>query len=318
MAIAAPAVHLPPVDAVGRPLLHRLGTVDCNMVETTPFVWKGRLYRAEWVRANHTPNPEGDHFRIVDMRTGEAGAPFARGWAFASATTERGTVYVYGVNPSAGPEVRVFRSRDMVTWEDSAALYLPGWRIFNTSVCKTPDGYVMAFEIGEPPAETGVPFTMRFARSRNLLDWVLTPTDHVFSRDRYTACPVIRWLEGWMYMIYLEDKHGTYEPHIVRSRDLVQWEDSPLNPVMTMSPEDKRIANPRLTAEERTRIAGARNINNSDVDLCEHRGRVTLMYSWGDQRGTEFLAQARYDGTLADFLRGFFPETGAPGNHRHP
>jgi hypothetical protein len=295
---------VPPVDAVGRPLIRKLGTVDCNMVETTPFVFKNRLYRVEWVRENHVPNPLGDHFRVLDMKTGESSPPFAKGWLFASAYTERGAVYAYGTKP--GPEVRVFRSTDMRTWTESTALYLPGWRIYNTSVCKGPDGYVMAFEIGEPPEETGVGFTMRFARSHNLLDWVLTPSECVFSKDRYTACPALRWVDGWYYMIYLEDKHGTYEPHIVRSRDLARWEDSPRNPIMTMSAEDKRIATPRLTAEERALIAGATDINNSDVDLCEYRGKVVIMYSWGNQIGTEFLAQAEYGSTLSSFLQGFF------------
>jgi len=47
--------------------------------------------------------------------------------------------------------------------------------------------------------------------------------------------------------------------------------------------------------------------NNSDVDLCEFRGRTIITYSWGNQQGTEFLAEAVYDGSLASFLKGFFP-----------
>jgi hypothetical protein len=49
------------------------------------------------------------------------------------------------------------------------------------------------------------------------------------------------------------------------------------------------------------------NRNNSDVDFCEFRGRTIIYYSWGDQQGTEFLAEAVYDGSLASFLKGFFP-----------
>ena len=67
------------------------------------------------------------------------------------------------------------------------------------------------------------------------------------------------------------------------------------------------IANPRLTAEQRAKVAGAVDLNNSDVDFCEFRGRTVIAYSWGDQQGTEFLAEAVYDGTLESFLRGFFP-----------
>ena len=47
--------------------------------------------------------------------------------------------------------------------------------------------------------------------------------------------------------------------------------------------------------------------NNSDVDFCEFRGKTIITYSWGNQQGTEFLAEAAYEGTLASFLKGFFP-----------
>ena len=62
-----------------------------------------------------------------------------------------------------------------------------------------------------------------------------------------------------------------------------------------------------MTDEQRKFIAGAVDRNNSDVDFCEYRGRTIITYSWGNQRGTEFLAEAVYDGTLASFLKGFFP-----------
>jgi hypothetical protein len=88
---------------------------------------------------------------------------------------------------------------------------------------------------------------------------------------------------------------------------LRRWESSRLNPVLAFSDDDKAIANPRLTEEQKEAVARAKNINNSDVDLCEYRGKTVLYYSWGNQQGQEFLAEAVYDGTLADFLRGFFP-----------
>jgi hypothetical protein len=43
------------------------------------------------------------------------------------------------------------------------------------------------------------------------------------------------------------------------------------------------------------------------MDLCEFKAETMIYYSWGNQQGKEFLAEAVYDGTLADFLRGFFP-----------
>ena len=118
-------------------------------------------------------------------------------------------------------------------------------------------------------------------------------------------------------MIYLEAKPGpTYESHIVRSQDLIHWQSSPLNPVIHFSAEDKKIANPKLNAEQQEHVTKAVNINNSDLDLCEFQGRTVIYYSWGNQHGTEFLAQAVYDGTLEKFLRGFFPEKSFKGRQR--
>ena len=48
-------------------------------------------------------------------------------------------------------------------------------------------------------------------------------------------------------------------------------------------------------------------MNNSDVDYCEFSGKTIITYSWGNQQGTEFLAEGAYDGPVADFLKAFFP-----------
>lgn len=300
---------LPPKDE-GKPVIRKLGTIDCDMVETTPIVFKDRLYRFEYVRDQYyKPNlGKPSYFRFVDVKTGEYTPSFAEGFHLGSAHVEGDTVYVCGVDKWGGTQIRVFWSKDLKKWSSATALDLPGWGIFNNSVCKGKDRYIMAFEIGAPEAETGAPFTMRFAESKDLIHWTLMPSECVFAKDRYTACPAIRFLDGRYYMIYLEALPGpTYEPHIVRTKDLIHWETSPLNPVMKYSFEDKLIANSKLTAEERDRIAKAVNINNSDIDLCEFEGKTIIVYSWGNQQGVEHLAEAVYDGSLAEFLRSWFP-----------
>ncbi|RKY64205.1 MAG: hypothetical protein DRQ02_11725 [Candidatus Latescibacterota bacterium] len=293
-----------------KPVIKKMGTIDCDMVETTPVVFHNRLYRFEYVRSNYKANRTGSsHFRFIDVGSGQHTRSFATGYHLGSAHVEAETVFVYGVDAWGGSELRVFWSNDLETWSSQTALNLPGWKIYNNSVCKGEDRYLMAFEIGAPPEETGVPFTIRFADSDDHLHWHLTPSECVFSKDRYTACPTLRFLDGYYYMIYLEAMPGPiYEPHIVRSQDLVHWQSSPLNPIMQFSAEDKAIAIPKLTASQRARITGAVNINNSDVDLCEFNGRTYIYYSWGNQKGTEFLAYAIYEGALDSFLRGYFPE----------
>ena len=154
--------------------------------------------------------------------------------------------------------------------------------------------------------EAGIPFTARFARSRDLRKWTLTPPECNYAKDRYTAPHALRWLEGWFYDFYLE-AHDGYEMRVVRSRDLIHWHSSPLNPVLRAAAEDKIIANSKLNDAQRARIANAINLNNSDIDFCEWQGRLVINYSWGNQQGIEHLAEAVYDGSLAQFLNGWFP-----------
>ena len=163
------------------------------------------------------------------------------------------------------------------------------------------------FEIDQPKEEAGVAFTARFIRSKDLKEWQLTPPECNYSKDRYTAPHALRWLDGWFYNFYLE-AHDGYEMRVVRSKDLIRWEASPLNPVLRHSPEDKKIANPRLTPEQRSRIEKAVNRNNSDIDFCQWGEKVYITYSWGNQLGVEHLAEAVYEGSVEEFLRGWFPD----------
>ncbi|MFL5517818.1 MAG: hypothetical protein ACJ8DJ_16795 [Gemmatimonadales bacterium] len=292
-----------------RPRIRKTGTIDLGMVETTPVVFRERLLRFEYVRKDHHANTTGDsYFRFIDVATGRATPAFAHGYDLGCAYAEGGTMWAFGVDHWDGTKVVAFRSNDLGRWEARPALDLPGWGLFNTSVCKAGDRYVMAIEVGKPPEVVGVPFTARFAESRDLRRWALLPEDRVFTKERYSACPSIRFLDGRFYMTYLEARPGpSYETHLVRSRDLIRWEPSPLNPVLAASDGDKAIANPALTDEQREKVAGAVDRNNSDVDFCEFRGKTVIVYSWGNQQGTEFLAGAEYDGPLEDFLKGFFP-----------
>jgi len=300
-----------PVDPAGRPLIEKLGTIDCDLVEATPVVFKGTLYRCEWVRTGYAGNTLGRSYgRLVERETGRIIGPVAEDLIFHSAFVDGDTLYVLGTSTEEGwngARVDMFATRDLKRWESWTALDLAGYSICNTSLCKAGDQYVLMFEISKPVEEAGVPFTARFATSSDLRRWTLTPPECVYAKDRYTAPHCLRWLDGWFYDFYLEAFEG-YDTRVVRSKDLIHWVASPLNPVMRASDEDRKIANPRLTPAERARIATAVNINNSDIDFCEHEGCVLTTYSWGNQTGVEHLAEAVYRGSLEQFLRGWFPE----------
>jgi hypothetical protein len=246
-----------------------------------------------------------NYFRFRDPKTGEITEAFADGHEFGSALINDNTVYVTGT--SGRGEINIFASRDLKTWEKWNAIPSGKYGIFNTSLCKAANEFVLMFEIDKPAAEAGVPFTARFARSKDLRSWTMTSPECNYAKDRYSAPHALRWLDGWFYNFYLE-AHDGYEMRVVRSRDLVKWEPSKLNPVLKASTEDKRIANPKMPDAHRTRVANSINLNNSDIDFCEFEGQLRMTYSWGNQQGIEHLAEAIYGGTEAEFLRGWFPE----------
>ena len=89
--------------------------------------------------------------------------------------------------------------------------------------------------------------------------------------------------------------------------NLIKWETSPLNPVLAASPEDKQIANPRLTPEQCNRIAKATNVNNSDIDFCEFNGRLIINYSWGNQRASNSSPKRKLLVLWGNFSKAGFP-----------
>lgn len=288
-----------PVDQEGKPQIKRLGTIDVDKVETTPIVFHDKIYRFEWYRNK-------EYFHFVERDTAQATAPFAHGWRFGSAFVDGDSVYVTGTKAST--EVRMFASKDLTHWESFPILELPRYEIWNTSICRADGKYVLMFEISAPKEETGVAYTARFATSNDLRHWKVTPKECNYAKDRYTAPHCLRYLDGYFYNFYLESIRGGYEQYVVRSKDFIHWEPSPLNPVLRASDDDRKAANPSLTEKDRRRIAKAVNKNNSDFDFCEYQGRLIINYSWGNQTGVEHLAEAVYEGSTADFLRGWFPE----------
>lgn len=298
--------HQPQTDSEGRPLITKLGTIDVDLVETTPIVFKDKVYRFEYVREGYWNNKTGDsYFRFVDHETGQTTRPFAKGFHLGSAFVDDGTVYVTAVNIWDGEQIFIFASQDLENWKSWLALELPGYGLFNTSLTKADGKYVLMFEIGKPKRAAGERFTANFATSTDLKEWKVLPSEYNYAKDRYTAPHCLRYLDGYYYDFYLE-AHNGYEMRVVRSKDLMHWEPSSLNPVLRASEEDKQIANPNLSEELQSKIKNAKDINNSDIDFCEFDGRLIINYSWGDQHGTEFLAEAVYKGTLKQFLKGWF------------
>ena len=307
-----------------KPRIRKLGTISCNnIVETTPIVYKDELYRFEVVRRKSFTSENAsslEHWseakdlpclRFVHVRTNTSTPIFAEGYTFGFPYAEGDVMYVItGASAEWGSDkLVIFRSCDLENWEQFTEIDLPGYRVFNMNIAKMGDVYTLLIEIDAPKEECGVKYTFRFLTSKDLREWTLTPKECVFQKDRYAGSPSIYTLENdpYYYVGYLEaypDHH--YANSIARSKDLINWEYSPVNPVLMYDDDDRLIGSPHLTPADRERINNSLNINNSDMELCEYLGRTIIYYSWGDQWGHEYLAEACYEGPMAEFLRAFF------------
>ncbi len=297
--------------------IKKLGTVKIGVVESTPIVFDGKLLRFEWIRnknwgAGTGTSKDNGYYHIVNMETEEeVSSHFAVDHSFGCAYTENGVVYAHGVRGNGGgTTIDVFWSSDLQNWESQTAITLSeDFQIYNTSVCKSHDGYIMAIEVhGSNPA-VGDGFTNIFAKSADLKNWeLLDVMKYVYSPKRYTACPSIRYYDGYYYIVYLEALPlYHFAPYIVRTKDLANYEMGLYNPILMYSDEDKKLMHPeRFTEEQKDLIANAYNSNDSDVDFCTYEGKTIITYSWGNQAGTEFLALAEYDGTEEEFLKSYF------------
>ncbi|NOX65713.1 MAG: hypothetical protein GXO85_07915 [Chlorobi bacterium] len=51
--LACSTEKLPPTDMDGHPLISKFGTIDIDLVETTPIVFQDKVYRFEYVREGY-------------------------------------------------------------------------------------------------------------------------------------------------------------------------------------------------------------------------------------------------------------------------
>ena len=283
---------VPPAPSVRTSSILQLDKADLGeLCEASPVVWKKRLALMRCVRPVSGGAKTDYSLTLEDAETGKQFARFAEGYGLASAFTHRGKFYAFASRFEGGDwnDVTMFTSGDLKNWSKRVVIQQEQEHLFNNSVCRGKDGFVMAYESND---RNYAPFTVKFAVSSDLENWTKLPD--VFGADRYTACPCIRYANGWYYLLYLEHRtpRWFFESYLARSRDLKTWELSPANPVLT----------PGLTD----------GVNASDPDITEFRGKTYLYYSVGDQRTWTKLKRAVYPGSMAEFFARQFPSPTRP------
>ena len=285
------------------PLAKKTGRIffdaESGFVETTPFVWKGKLLLLGSLHRERIAKKHDEQIAlgITDPQTGEILARFGGGCSFGCAFVDNDTLHVFA---SRLPETEDwdraldrywygdivhFTTKDLKSWTETTAIKRDNEHLLNSSVCRDGDGYLMAYETDNP-----IGFCFKFARSADLERWEKVP-DSLFAgpdAHTYSACPVVRRSGDYYYVIYLrQDGRGGFESALIRSKDLHVWEESPVNPV--------------FAADE------GEGINNSDIDLCEVDGKTVFCYAVGNQQGWADIREAVYDGTPDQFFAECFP-----------
>lgn len=282
------AAILPPPAPDARPALRERTLVRRDLCEIAPVVWQGRLCHMECVRPASGGTSADYYLRLVDAASGEEMTRFAEGYSLACAHIEGDVFYAFASRfaDNNWNDVTVFRSSDLKSWTTGIAIQQDAdEHLFNSSVCKGPDGYVMAYESNDPDYPA---FTIKFARSNDLEHWEKVP-DAIFGTDRYTACPCIRFADGYYYVLYVEHRtpRWYFETYIARSKDLKTWETAASNPVLAPQGVDE-------------------GINASDPDLIEIDGKTRVYFSVGDQLTWMNIKTVTFDGDLAAFLGSWF------------
>jgi alpha-L-fucosidase len=262
-----------------------------DMCEMSPVVWKDRLLHFACVRPASGGTPEEYHLELLDADTGETLARFAEGYGLASPFVEGDTFYAVASRFAEGDwnDVTLFSSRDLKQWEQRVIVTQENEHLFNSSLCKGPDGYVLAYESNDPAYPA---FTTKFAQSPDLKTWTKLPAA-TFGTNRYTACPEIHYKNGYYYVLYLERRSPRhyYETYVTRSPDLKHWTLSSANPVLS----------PRGLDE---------GINASDPALVEFEGKTHVFYSVGDQLTWMNVKGGVYPGTAAAFFERWYEQPG--------
>jgi len=268
------------------------GELICkDMCEFSGIVWKGRLCHLACVRPATGGTIEDYYLELSDAETSEVLTKFAVGYSLACAYVKDGKFYAFASRYENGTwnDVTFFKSTDLRNWEKKVVIEQDNEHIFNTSVCDGPDGFVMAYESDDPKYPA---FTVKFAVSKDIENWQKVP-DAIFGTNRYTACPCIRYANGYYYTLYLENRSPRhyYETYITRSKDLKRWELSSANPVLRPTEIDDCI-------------------NASDPEIVEFNGKVYIYYSVGDQLTWMNIKRATYYGSLRDFFEHWYQQPG--------
>jgi hypothetical protein len=264
-----------------------------NAVESTPIIWQNRLCLVLFERPVSNCCV-GSRVNVIDFFTKQTIFSYTWKYGLGCAIVVKDRLYVVGSTEwdKQNHLGMIHFDKDFVAspitkiWDA-----VPNQKLFNTSICEGPNGYIMAYETDEKGLAN---FNVRFAISKDLEHWTSIGT--IFHPDIYCACPTIRYYNDYYYIIYLRSVGKYYIEFIARTKDFQHFEEFTGN--ATYGPEIQVLSSMDCPHE---------GINNSDIDLVEYHGLTIMVYADGDQRTWANIRTAVYLGKMGEFFEEFFP-----------
>jgi hypothetical protein len=249
-----------------------------DRMENTPVVWTdGSTVDVLW---SHDPQ-NGAWGSSIELHRNGSTTSIDFSFGYVNALVSNGVLYVFG-SAEDGSSVSMISSSDLVNFTSPIEV-LSGSDFANISVSPDASGFVMAVE----RCANSTCYTAAFYHSTDLLSW-----NNIggFEGAVYTACPTVRFSNGYYYVFYLSDEGDYFATRIARSKDLSKWEFSSQAVVSPGSDE---------------------GVNASDLDLMETTdGNVRILYAIGYQTVGKGhfvdVREAGFQGTLDQFLTKFF------------
>lgn len=295
--------------------LIKMGRLNSPLVEVQPFNLNGEFYllecwrsRWDWPGQPNESAGKNDEMWIAYLPNGPEdyeGRKYIsvalRGNTLGTAIVWKERVYVFGVNEESGRQyVEMTWSEDLEKWSEPVKVFnSPKGEIFNVSLTRDDNGFVFLWETNG----LGKTFTMCFGRIDSLSDnW----NDHiiesaVYGEHKYTGGPEVIFENGWYYLLYLEALKPGWETRITRSKNLIDWEDAPLDrPFIPFNKHHKNLPLHDSNVEE---------INASDPGTTVYGDEVIVYFTGGIQQRAGDLQWAKYHGTVNELMTSFFTNT---------
>jgi len=263
-------------------------------MESSPFVWNGQL---KYFVAERDDKKKIYDLAIYDFATRKKEVTFGKGLGLGSAAVINNTLYVTATKDwfeFGKSEVYLMTSTDLRTFSKPKLILKAAGdqKIFNSDI--TYDTNAKKFVISyESQDSHSVPFTIYFLESKDGNKWEPV-NDAIFGKDIYVACPTIKYLDKYYYLLFVKEEYydpncpkcKSYVAEIARSQDLKKWQTSP---------DQFLVADKNDEGD-----------NNSDVDLTEYNGNTYLFYAIGDQNSWGGLKYAEYNGSMQELFSDYF------------